>query len=305
MVEVINVSKYYGNFLAVNSINFKVEKGEIVAFLGPNGSGKTTTMRIITGFLQPSSGKVTVDGMDVFENDFEVKSITGYLPENPPLYPELTVEEYLSFVAELKRVPQNRIKSKVTEVIEKTALTERRKTLIGSLSKGLKQRVGIAQSIVNDPQLLILDEPTVGLDPLQVIEIRNLVKKLAYEEKRTIILSTHILAEASEICEKAIIINNGNILAVDTIENLKKNLKDVHKVAIEVKRDVEGLKNILSKHPSVLSVVEKDGKLEIESKEDIREEIAKICVEKNSGLLEIYSVKSTLEEIFVKLVQEE
>jgi len=210
MVEVINVSKYYGNFLALNSINFKVEKGEIVAFLGPNGSGKTTTMRIITGFLQPSSGKVTVDGMDVFENDFEVKSITGYLPENPPLYPELTVEEYLSFVAELKRVPQNRIKSKVTEVIEKTALTERRKTLIGSLSKGLKQRVGIAQSIVNDPQLLILDEPTVGLDPLQVIEIRNLVKKLAYEEKRTIILSTHILAEASEICEKAIIINNGS-----------------------------------------------------------------------------------------------
>jgi ABC-2 type transport system ATP-binding protein len=221
MIEVKNVTKYYGNFLAIDHINFKVDSGEIVAFLGPNGAGKTTTMRIITGYMPPNEGDVLIDGIDIFENPEEVKAMIGYLPENPPLYPELTVSEFLSFTAELKKVPKDKIKKQVERSIELADLGNRKNTLIRFLSKGLKQRVGIAQSIVNSPKVLVLDEPTVGLDPIQVVDVRKLIKRLSEEEKRTIILSTHILAEASEICQKAVIINNGKIAAVDSIEKLR------------------------------------------------------------------------------------
>ncbi|MEJ5283866.1 MAG: ABC transporter ATP-binding protein [Brevinematia bacterium] len=301
MLTLSNVVKYYGDFLALDNISFEINSGDIIAFLGPNGSGKTTTMRIITGFFAPTEGKVTFEGYDVTEMPEIVKSKIGYLPENPPVYPELTVFEYLTFVAELKKMPHNEIKKRVENVIEITGLKERQNFLISSLSKGYRQRVGIAQSIVNNPDLLILDEPTVGLDPLQVIEIRNLIKTLSQEEKRTIILSTHILSEASEICEKAIIINKGKIVAYDRIENLR-NLTSNFNIEITIKRNSNVLKNKLMNLSSITEIKEKDNGFIIFAKEDIREEIVRLSVEADSGLIEIKLNKTTLEEVFVKLV---
>ncbi len=301
MLTLSNVVKYYGDFLALDNISFEINSGDIIAFLGPNGSGKTTTMRIITGFFAPTEGKVTFKGYDVTEMPEIVKSKIGYLPENPPVYPELTVFEYLTFVAELKKMPHNEIKKRVENVIEITGLKERQNFLISSLSKGYRQRVGIAQSIVNNPDLLILDEPTVGLDPLQVIEIRNLIKTLSQEEKRTIILSTHILSEASEICEKAIIINKGKIVAYDRIENLR-NLTSNFNIEITIKRNSNVLKNKLMNLSSITEIKEKDNGFIIFAKEDIREKIVRLSVEADSGLIEIKLNKTTLEEVFVKLV---
>lgn len=301
MLTLSNVVKYYGDFLALDNISFEINSGDIIAFLGPNGSGKTTTMRIITGFFAPTEGKVTFKGYDVTEMPEIVKSKIGYLPENPPVYPELTVSEYLTFVAELKKMPHNEIKKRVENVIELTGLKEKQNFLISSLSKGYRQRVGIAQSIVNNPSLLILDEPTVGLDPLQVIEIRNLIKTLSQEEKRTIILSTHILSEASEICEKAIIINKGKIVAYDRIENLR-NLTSNFNIEITIKRNSNVLKNKLMNLSSITEIKEKDNGFIIFAKEDIREEIVRLSVEADSGLIEIKLNKTTLEEVFVKLV---
>lgn len=301
MLALSNVVKYYGDFLALDNISFEINSGDIIAFLGPNGSGKTTTMRIITGFFAPTKGKVTFEGYDVTEMPEIVKSKIGYLPENPPVYPELTVSEYLTFVAELKKMPHNEIKKRVENVIEITGLKERQNFLISSLSKGYRQRVGIAQSIVNNPDLLILDEPTVGLDPLQVIEIRNLIKTLSQEEKRTIILSTHILSEASEICDKAIIINKGKIVAYDRIENLR-NLTSSFSIEITTKRNLDILKNRLMKLATITEIKEKDNGFIIFAKEDIREEIVRLSVDVDAGLIEIKLNKTTLEEVFVKLV---
>lgn len=303
MIELKNVYKYYGNFLALENINFQINKGEIVAFLGPNGAGKTTTMRIISGFLPPTYGDVFINNIDVFENQQEVKKIIGYLPENIPLYPELTVYEYLNFVAELKKVNKNEIKKNIEKVIDLCDLKERTKTLIAYLSKGLKQRLGIAQSIINQPEVLILDEPTVGLDPIQVIEIRELIKNLAKVEKRTIILSTHILSEASEICEKAIIINNGKIVAVDMIENLK-NLHQLNlSIKLKLLRNIEiFIENIKNKYNNV-SINFDNEYITIKTKDDIRENISKLAIELNCGLIELTKEEYTLEDVFVKLVQ--
>ncbi|MCX7820492.1 MAG: ABC transporter ATP-binding protein [Brevinematales bacterium] len=302
MLTLSNVVKYYGNFLALDNISFEINRGDIVAFLGPNGSGKTTTMRIITGFFAPSAGDVTFQGYKVTEMPKLVKSQIGYLPENPPIYPELTVTEYLTFVAELKKMPLSTIKNRVDNVIEMTGLKDKKNFLIGSLSKGYRQRVGIAQSIVNNPALLILDEPTVGLDPLQVIEIRSLIRTLSQEEKRTIILSTHILSEASEICKQAIIINKGKIVAYDKIENLR-NFSSSFNIEISTKRNNEILKNKILKLQNVLEIQEKENGFIILAKEDIREEIVRLSVETNAGLVEIKLNKTTLEEVFVKLVK--
>ncbi len=301
MLSLRNVSKYYGNFLALNNINIEVETGDVVAFLGPNGSGKTTTMRIITGFFAPSSGKVIIDNINIFDEPKKVKTLVGYLPENPPLYPELTVREYLNFVAELKLMPANLVKERVDEVIDLTGLSDKENLIIGSLSKGYKQRVGIAQSIVNNPKLLILDEPTVGLDPIQVVEIRNLIKNLAKEEKRTIILSTHILSEAAEICKKAIIINKGSIIAADEIEKLKE-LTSSLTIEIYFRRNKESLLKKLENQKEINRIENIEGGFLILMSEDIREKIAKICVEQDCGLIEMKNVKSSLEEVFVKLV---
>jgi ABC-2 type transport system ATP-binding protein len=303
VISLRNVSKYYGKFLALDNLNFDIGAGEIVALLGPNGAGKTTTMRILTGFMTPTTGEVAIDGMDVFEDGDRVKSIIGYLPENPPVYPELTVAEYLSFIAEIKGVKKEKIKEQVDNAIEMADLKNRRNTMIGFLSKGLKQRVGIAQSIVNDPKVLVLDEPTVGLDPVQVVEMRAFIKGLAQKEKRTVVLSTHLLAEAQEICEKAVIINNGRIVAVDTIDNLRQKHPGEMKLTVGVERVPGNLAEILKATAGVLNVEVKDNELTVTASGDIRSEIARKTVESGAGLLELARGGDTLEDIFIKLVK--
>ncbi|NJM10349.1 MAG: ABC transporter ATP-binding protein [Bdellovibrionaceae bacterium] len=220
MIEVRNLCKNYGDRPAIRALNFSVKKGEVVGFLGPNGAGKSTTMKIITGYMAPSSGEVKVAGFDVFENPMEVKSRIGYLPETPPVYHDMYVEDYLTFVANLKGVDKSRVKSLVSGALEKTTLHDVRKRLIGNLSKGYKQRVGLAQALVSDPEILVLDEPTVGLDPKQVAEMRQLIREL--RGQHTIILSTHILPEVQASCDKVIIINRGSIVAEDSLEGLSR-----------------------------------------------------------------------------------
>ncbi len=302
MIQVKNLSKFYGKFAALQDVSFDVGKGDIVAFLGPNGAGKTTTMRIITGFMAPTYGDVYIDGKDVFDEPDEVKRIIGYLPENPPLYNELTVSEYLHFIAEIKGVEKEKIAGRVNEVLEMTGLDVRRNTLIAFLSKGLKQRVGLAQSIVNNPAVLILDEPTVGLDPKQVIEIRNLIINLAKIENRTIILSTHLLAEASEVCEKAIIINNGKIVAVDKIKNLQKLTHTEFHIFATVVRNQNEIAEAVKKFDGVRDVSVKENQIEVTSERDIREDFSKLAVERNGGLIGLSLVTNSLEDIYVKMV---
>ncbi len=303
MIKVENVTKYYGNFKAVENLNFEVEAGEIVAFLGPNGAGKTTTMRIITGFMSPTAGDVYIGGVDVFDEPEVVKKKIGYLPEHPPLYPDLTVYEYLRFVAELKKVDPKRIKSNIEEALELTGLQDRRNTLIKFLSKGLKQRTGIAQSIVNSPSVLILDEPTVGLDPKQVIDIRKLIQRLAKTERRTIIISTHLLKEASDICEKAIIINNGQIIAVDSINNLRVADQTTVKIKVVVSQDAEEIAKKISKLNGVTDTRVNGDTIEIFADKDLRNDISRLVVSSNAHLLGLSREEDTLEDVFVKLVQ--
>lgn len=302
MVSVRNVTKHYGKFLALDNVSFEVAKGEITAFLGPNGAGNTTTMRILTGFMPPDSGDVFIDGMDVFEERAAVKTMIGYLPENPPLYPELTVREYLTFVAELKRVPKDKVKAAVDRAIEATDLGERRDTLLAFLSKGLKQRAGIAQAIVHDPRVLVLDEPTIGLDPLQVLDIRTLVRKLA-SESRTVILSTHMLAEAAEICTKAIIINNGKIIAEDQISNLKAKLTQGTRIGAKVLGDPAAAMDAVRGISGVRDVVASGGKLVVTADSDIRDRVASAIVASGAGLVELGLEHGTLEDVFVQMVQ--
>lgn len=303
MLEVRHVTKRYGQFEAVSDISFSVKKGSIVAFLGPNGAGKTTTMRMITGYMPPTSGSILLEGMDVFEEAEVCKQKIGYLPENPPLYPELTVYEYLEFVANIKQVPPEKKAAAIDEAIEKTNLQERRHTLIAQLSKGLKQRVGIAGAVVNQPSLLILDEPTVGLDPLQVIEIRNLIKQLAKEEGRTVMLSTHILAEAEEICEEAIIIHNGRIMASESIDKLKQGLKEQFHITIEVKRESHKIPDILAGIEGIVEVKPTENGAILTSTRDCREEIASRVVQGGLGLVGLSQNIEDLESVFLKLVK--
>ena len=218
MIEVEGLTKRYGDFTAIEDISFRVEKGEIVAFLGPNGAGKTTTMRVITGFLPATEGTASVAGYEVFDKPMEVKKRIGYLPEHPPVYNDMTVEEYLRFVAKIKGVPRGKRAGAMDRVVQRCGLRGRENTIIGKLSKGYKQRVGLAQAMIHDPAVLILDEPTIGLDPKQIIEIRELIKSLAGDH--TIVLSTHILQEVTMICQRVLIIHQGRVVADDTLENL-------------------------------------------------------------------------------------
>ena len=232
MIKVEGLTKRYARTVAVDNISFEVEKGQIVGFLGPNGAGKTTTMRVLTCFLPPTSGTANVAGFDVLENPMEVKKRIGYLPETPPVYPEMEVDEYLTFVGKLKGIPSADINRRVDEVIGRCAIGDVRKKLIGKLSKGYRQRVGLAQAIIHNPDVLILDEPTSGLDPKQIIEIRELLKSLAGEH--TIILSTHILSEVEHSCERVIIISQGKLVAIDSVANLTNRLRGSEAVAVEV-----------------------------------------------------------------------
>ncbi|MBK7597261.1 MAG: ATP-binding cassette domain-containing protein [Acidobacteria bacterium] len=315
MIEVEHLIKSYGQARAVNDISFKVEKGEILGFLGPNGAGKTTTMRILTGYLPATGGTARIAGFDVFEQSMEVRKRIGYLPETPPLYTDMTVEEYLSFVARIKGVGTADIPKRVEESMRMTNVLDRRKDLIKKLSRGYRQRVGISQAIVHNPDVVILDEPTVGLDPNQIKEVRNLIRGLAGDH--TIILSTHILPEVEMTCDRVAIINKGKIVAIDTTENLTNQLKGGERVRITVRRSGDEtearLNQSISRIEGITSVEiagEENASLltaTIESTQglDLRSQIASGIVTSGIDLLELRAVSLSLEDIFMQLTTEE
>src|SRR5882724_11567557 len=311
MIKVEALTKRYARNVAVDHISFEVEKGQIVGFLGPNGAGKTTTMRMLTCFMPPTEGTAEVAGFDVRENPMEVKPRIGYLPETPPVYPEMEVIEYLNFVGRIKGVPKANLRGRIDEVMQKTAITDVRTKEIGKLSKGYRQRVGLAQAIVHNPDVLILDEPTSGLDPHQIIETRDLIKGLAGDH--TIILSTHILPEVEAICERVVIIARGKLVATDTVANLTSRLRGAETVAVEIlpregQLDPAQVQQRLEQVAGVSRVLPKesrDGKLHctVESLEGrhIRPALARTVVEAGWNLNELHAVGLSLEEIFLQL----
>lgn len=313
MIEVQNVSKRYGETLAVDDISFQVDKGEIVGFLGPNAAGKTTTMRIITSFMPATSGTVSVAGFDVFDDPMEVKRRIGYMPENPPLYTEMKVGDYLRFVASIKGVERSEIPKQVDRVMELTSIQGMKDHLIRKLSKGFRQRVGLAQSLINDPEVLVLDEPTVGLDPKQIIEVRELIKELGNDH--TIILSTHILPEVSMTSERVVIINKGKIVAQDTPENLMAGMKSGETLHVLVDGPFDDIKAQLESIPGVTTVDldpehagNGDGtaiRVESSPQQDIRPDVASAIVSNGWKLLELRQISMTLEDIFLELTTEE
>ncbi len=317
MINVEGLTKRYGRTVAVDNISFTVEKGQIVGFLGPNGAGKTTTMRVLTCFLPPTAGGATVAGYDVLNQPLEVKRRIGYLPETPPLYPEMEVAEYLNFAGRLKGVPKSALAGRVDEVCGLCAIGDVRAKLISKLSKGYRQRVGLAQAIIHNPDVLILDEPTAGLDPKQIIETRELIKDLAKAGAHTIILSTHILPEVEQTCERVIIISKGRLVATDSVENLTHRLRGSESVAVEVEAregavDGPAVQRRLEQVPGVGRVVLKDNKgarcmFEVESLErrHIRPELARAVVEGGWNLNELRPMAVSLEEIFLQLTAAE
>lgn len=311
MIEVEGLTKYYGHVTAIKDVSFSVEKGEILGFLGPNAAGKTTTMRILTCFMPPSTGSARVAGHDIFTESLAVRKRVGYMPESVPLYPDLTVLEYLNFVGEIKKIPKPDRKTAMAKTVGECGLTQVQNRLIKNLSKGFKQRVGLAQALLNDPEVLILDEPTVGLDPKQIIEIRNLIKRLGGD--RTIILSTHILPEVSMVCGRVIIINDGKVVVVDTPENLTRQLQKSALIKLQVEGPREDVGNCLRSLQGVTNVDIQKSELEdvysfvlsTDQDRDIRKIVSSEIVKNGWGLLELRSVGMSLEDIFIKLVTEE
>ncbi len=306
MIEVDHLTKKYGDLMAVNDISFKVQKGEILGFLGPNGAGKTTTMRMLTGYLPPSEGTARVAGFDVFDEPLKVKAQIGYLPENAPLYGHMTVKNYLLFMAGIKGVRKKRERiSQVDLVLEKCRLGDVQKRLIANLSKGYKQRVGIAQALVHDPAILILDEPTIGLDPNQIIQVRNMIKGL--KDNHTIILSTHILPEVSLTCDRIIVIDRGRLVAVDTPAGLSRRFQGSERVYLEARGPADKLLAKLKAQAGVVNVEPCEAGYLVESqlKSDIRPQLAAAIVNNGWELLEIRSIKMSLEEIFRQLTTTE
>lgn len=302
MIEVKNLTKDYGARRAIDSLNFTVHKGDVVGFLGPNGAGKSTTMKIITGFMAPTSGQALVAGSDVFENPIEVKKHIGYLPEQPPVYLDMYVQDYLKYVAELKGVPKHKISQSVDNALMKMNLGDVRKRIIQHLSKGYRQRVGIAQAIVSDPEVLILDEPTVGLDPKQVAEIRDLIKAL--RGQHTIILSTHILSEVEATCDKVIIINHGKIVAEDKIQNLAALEKGHLRLNLRTRKEVSDIKSLLSRVEGILSCESgmnpREWVLDLKGDEELVDQISSEIVKSGMGLIELTPVRRDLEDVFLK-----
>jgi ABC-2 type transport system ATP-binding protein len=309
LIEVQNLTKAYGPFTAVDHVSFTVNKGEILGFLGPNGAGKTTTMRILTGYLPATSGTARISGFDVFADSLEVRRHIGYLPEAPPIYPDMAVGTYLDFVARIKNVPPEKRDGRVVDAMKKTNITDQRHELIKHLSRGYKQRVGLAQALVHDPDVIILDEPTVGLDPKQIIEVRNLIKGLA--GSHTIILSTHILPEVSMTCDRVVIINKGKIAAVDTPQNLTSQLKGGQKIRVEADAPEQALGDMLTQIPGVTRVQIDKGHthvtatIEVASGRDIRNQIAGAIVQRGWALYELRGVSLSLEDIFLELTTED
>ncbi len=307
MIEVQHVTKRYGPITAVQDISFTVAEGEIVAFLGPNGAGKTTTMRILTGYMPATDGIVQVAGFDCHESPLEVKRRIGYLPEHPPLYLELTVQEYLIFVGRMKGVETSQLPRQMEHVIEKTGLGNVRGRVIGNLSRGYRQRVGLAQALIHDPPVLILDEPTVGLDPNQILEIRALIKGLA--GSHTIILSTHILPEATALCDRVIIIHQGHIVAIDTHEQLAARLRRSEQLRITVKTSLPDMEQQLRTVDGVVSVSTGESAnsylIEAELGHDIREAVTQFVMTHQLGLLELSVISMSLEDVFIRLTNED
>lgn len=311
MIEVQDLTKSYGDKTAVDRISFSVNKGEILGFLGPNGAGKTTTMRVLTGYLPATSGTAKIAGFDVFDNSMEVRGRIGYLPETPPLYFDMTVGEYLDFVSRIKNVAAEKRAQRIEAAMEMTNIAEQRDQLIKRLSRGFKQRVGLAQAIVHDPDVIILDEPTVGLDPKQIIEVRHLIKSLA--GNHTIILSTHILPEVSMTCDRVIIINNGKIVAVDTPENLTLQLKGGERIRVEAQAPQQTLRDTLQNISGVRRVsvdsIGSSGRMlavvEASQGQDLRSQIAAKIVGQGWPLYELRGENLSLEEIFLQLTTED
>jgi ABC-2 type transport system ATP-binding protein len=310
MIQVDRLTKRYGSVTAIQDVSFGVEGGEIVGFLGPNGAGKTTTMRILSCFMPASEGTAKVAGYDVFTHSLEVRRRIGYLPEHVPLYNDMTVASYLDFVAEVKGVGRSERRRRVAEVMERSLVSDVQSWLIGRLSKGYRQRVGLAQALVNDPDVLILDEPTIGLDPKQITEIRSLIKSLA--GRHTVILSTHILPEVSIVCSRVIIIHQGQIVAVDTPEALSARHSHSSRLQVQVAGPADAVLAEIRRGAGVISVEQKSsadgvGTYVVESARDrdVRSELSRALVGRGWGLLELRPIGMTLEEIFIKLVTDE
>ena len=310
MIEVQHLTKHYGPVTAVHDVSFKAERGEILGFLGPNGAGKTTTMRILTGYMPPTDGKAIVAGYDVLDKPIEAKRRTGYLPEMPPLYPDMTVADYLMFCARIKGVPRAERATRVKATMERTRVADVATRHCAKLSKGYRQRVGLAQALLHNPDVLILDEPTAGLDPKQIIETRRLIKELGGEH--TVILSTHILPEVSQTCHRVVIINRGRVVAVDTPDNLMSRLQGAGTLYIEVDSLGADAREALSAVPGVTGVTVSDTRsaatgfeVATAADRDVRREIASTVVGRGWGLLELRPMRMSLEEIFLSLTTEE
>jgi ABC-2 type transport system ATP-binding protein len=309
VIEVQHISKRYGRVTAVDDVSFRVERGEILGFLGPNGAGKTTTMRILTGYMPATEGHATVAGYDIFTHPLEAKRRTGYLPETPPLYPDMTVREYLDFVSRIKGVPSAGRRERISNVMERTHVADMADRHCGKLSKGYRQRVGLAQALIHNPEVLILDEPTAGLDPKQIIETRDLIRSLAGDH--TVVLSTHILPEVAQTCQRVVIINRGRVVAVDTPDNLTARLKGTETMFVQVDAGAEEPGPVLAGVPGVMRVTSADGHapgaFEVESERgtDVRRDLARTIVNRGWGLLELRPMRMSLEDVFLQVTTDD
>jgi ABC-2 type transport system ATP-binding protein len=304
MIQVEGLTKDYGARRAINNLTFNAEKGEILGFLGPNGAGKTTTMRILSGYMPPTIGAAKVAGFDVVDESIEVRRRVGYLPETVPLYPDLTVFEYLKYMADLRHLEE--AEDRVDEVLEIVHMEERADSYISNLSKGMRQRVGLGQALLHEPEVLILDEPTIGLDPAQIRDVRNLIQEIGKE--RTVLLSTHILSEAQQVCDRVLIINKGRIVAEDTPQRLQGRLTGAQRVVLKIGGDADGVEKLLDQIPGITRVnKEVEGEFEVETApgQDARPEVARAVVTGGYDLLEMRPVGLSLEDIFLELTREE
>lgn len=303
MIRAIELSKSFGERKAVDGLSFEARQGEILGFLGPNGAGKTTTMRMLTGFLPPTSGTATIAGFDIIDNSFDARKHIGYLPESVPLYEDMTLYDYLSFFAELRHIPEP--KKNVLETLEQVGLQDRSEGYIANLSKGMRQRLGLAQALLHKPNVLILDEPTIGLDPVQIREVRNLIKDIGKE--KTVLLSTHILSEAQQLCDRILIINKGKIVVEDSPANLQTILTGAERVFLRINGDINYLAKKILQITNIQKVIEnpKDGTLEFQytKGKDPRPEVARIVLESNFELLEMHLIHLSLEDIFMELTR--
>ena len=311
MIEIENLTKKYGDHVAVDHLSFRIDRGMIYGFLGPNGAGKSTTMNIMTGYIAATEGTVKINGYDILKEPEKAKKSIGYLPEIPPVYPDMTVYEYLKFVAELKKVPREERKEQIEDIMEQTRVYDVKDRLIKNLSKGYKQRVGLAQAIIGYPEVIILDEPTVGLDPKQIIEIRELIKELA--RKHTVILSSHILSEVRAVCDHIMIISKGKLVASDTPEGLMAMMKGGRQLMLSVKGRKESLEAVLKECPQITDYRFEEAKeegcifttLSIEGEEDIREKLFYRLCEEKMPIMELVPAERTLEDVFLELTGEE